>query len=550
LRSSLTKKAVFTGIFGVSAFYVASTAFAEDKEIKNDELVGTDEEDSDIPDLTDVSSDPRKEEEANGILRYKYLIVGGGTASYAAIKTIREADPDAEILVVTSDERPPYQRPPLTKELWWTEDPNIAQNLKFTDWMGNVSHVEYKHEEDYAADGKVRLLLGQNVKDMDAFRKAALLEDGRIIFYEKALLATGGDPRPLPGAPQHPHITTFRTVRDFQDLDAITRDPTIKHITVVGGGFLGTEITAALNTRAKKTGFKVAQLFPEPGIMSLNVPAYLSDYATRKLREDGVDVHTKVYIKNFEVNDQKALTDQTESNTEEAKEHTPKFTLTLSNDDTIKTDHVVVAIGIKPNTQLAESAGLEVDKNNGGVVVNQELAARSDLYVAGDVVSYYDPILGRRRVEHYDHADNSGRHAALNMTGARKAYNYMPMFWGAMNGTPYEAVGLIDSRLDTVGVWQKGEDENSAQHEEQGEYKKGVVYYLKEKKVVGVLLWNLFNRVDDARRAIRIGREFDDMEKLQRVITLDDKAKEDEDRRMQELNDRDTQQDKKFKKEE
>ncbi len=78
------------------------------------------------------------------------------------------------------------------------------------------------------------------------------------------------------------------------------------------------------------------------------------------------------------------------------------------------------------------------------------------VFKAGDVVSYYDPILGRRRVEHYDHADNSGRHAALNMTGARKAYNYMPMFWGAMNGTPYEAVGLIDSRLDTVGVWQKG----------------------------------------------------------------------------------------------
>ena len=95
-----------------------------------------------------------------------------------------------------------------------------------------------------------------------------------------------------------------------------------------------------------------------------------------------------------------------------------------------------------------------------------------------------------------------------------------------------------------------GESETSSEHEEQGEYKRGVVYYLKEKKVVGVLLWNLFNRVDDARRAIRIGREFDDMEKLQRVITLDDKAKEEEDRRMQELNDRDTQQDKKIKKDE
>lgn len=182
------------------------------------------------------------------------------------------------------------------------------------------------------------------------------------------------------------------------------------------------------------------------------------------------------------------------------------------------------------------------------------------------MLSYYDPILGRRRVEHYDHADNTGRHAALNMTGARKAYNYMPMFWGAMNGIPYEAVGLIDSKLDTVGVWQKGElkllevfstrgfnwcrlgeDENGSENEEQGEYKKGVVYYLKDKKIVGVLLWNLFNRVGDARRAIRIGREFDDKEKLQRVITLDDKAKEEEDRRMEELNDRDTQQAKNVK---
>ncbi len=78
--------------------------------------------------------------------------------------------------------------------------------------INEVFSVEYKHEADYASEGKVRLLLGQNVKDMDAFRKAALLEDGRIVFYEKALLATGGEPRALPGAPKHPHITTFRTV--------------------------------------------------------------------------------------------------------------------------------------------------------------------------------------------------------------------------------------------------------------------------------------------------------------------------------------------------
>jgi programmed cell death 8 (apoptosis-inducing factor) len=103
------------------------------------------------------------------------------------------------------------------------------------------------------------------------------------------------------------------------------------------------------------------------------------------------------------------------------------------------------------------------------------------------------------------------------------------------------------SRLTTLLT---GEDENGSENEEQGEYKKGVVYYMKNKKIVGVLLYNLFNRIEDARRAIRIGREFDEIEKLQRVITLDDKAKEDEDRRMQELNERDSQKEKPFKQDE
>lgn len=83
-------------------------------------------------------------------------------------------------------------------------------------WL--LNSVEYKHLSDYAADSKIRLVLGQNVKDMDAYRKAALLEDGRIIFFEKCLLATGGEPRQLPGAPKHPHVTTFRSVSQVYGL--------------------------------------------------------------------------------------------------------------------------------------------------------------------------------------------------------------------------------------------------------------------------------------------------------------------------------------------
>jgi len=226
---------------------------------------------------------------------------------------------------------------------------------------------------------------------------------------------------------------------------------------------LGSELTSAINKRGKKTGVKVTQLFPESGVMALNIPQYLSDYCTKKMREDGVEVIPGVFANNI-------------------KEDGEKLVLKLSNGKEIKTDHIVVAVGIKPNNDLGIRANLEIDRDNGGIVVNTELSARTDLYVAGDVMSYYDPILGRRRIEHYDQAENSGKHAALNMLGKNKPYYHQPFFWGNMNGIPYEAVGNIDSRLESVGVWQKGEKEDSDEYENKNEFKKGIVYYMKNKK--------------------------------------------------------------------
>lgn len=92
-------------------------------------------------------------------------------------------------------------------------------------------------------------------------------------------------------------------------------------------------------------------------------------------------------------------------------------------------DHVVVAVGLEPNVELAEKSGIETDQKHGGYLVNAELQARNNIWVAGDAACFYDIKLGRRRVEHHDHAVVSGRLAGENMTGAAKPYWHQSMFW-------------------------------------------------------------------------------------------------------------------------
>lgn len=199
----------------------------------------------------------------------------------------------------------------------------------------------------------------------------------------------------------------------------------------------------------------------------------------------------------------------------------------------VKADHVVVAVGIEPNTDLAQSAGLEIDPVEGGFLVNAELQARHNVWVAGDAASFYDIKLGRRRVEHYDHAIVSGKLAGENMTGGHKPYWHQSMFWSDLGpNIGFEAIGLTDSALQTVAVYAKGQpDDEKAKEDSEGnreqkegapaeatpnelkhkipesssnktneDYNKGVVFYLKENKVVGVVLWNVFNRIPIARK--------------------------------------------------
>jgi NADPH-dependent 2,4-dienoyl-CoA reductase/sulfur reductase-like enzyme len=165
------------------------------------------------------------------------------------------------------------------------------------------------------------------------------------------------------------------------------------------------------------------------------------------------------------------------------------FVTRTKNGKEIASDVVIAGIGIEPEVNLAKSAGLAVDN---GVTVNEFLqSSLPDIYAAGDNADFPYQALGRRmRVEHWDNAVNQGKTAGMNMAGAHTAYNYMPYFFSDLFDFGYEAVGLINSKLETYADWKK---ENNT----------GVVYYLEDGFVRGVMCCNVWEKVDAARELIK-----------------------------------------------
>ncbi len=151
-------------------------------------------------------------------------------------------------------------------------------------------------------------------------------------------------------------------------------------------------------------------------------------------------------------------------------------------------DGVVAGLGIIPNDMLARSAGLAVDD---GIVVNEYLRTENvDIYAAGDVAAIYRPLFGRRmRIEHEDNANQSGRAAGRNMAGAQEAFDHQPFFYSDLFDLGYEAVGEMDAGMDKYADWKEL-------------YREGVIYYLQGGRVRGVVLWNVWGHVDEARRLI------------------------------------------------
>uniref|UniRef100_G3QAE4 Apoptosis-inducing factor 1, mitochondrial n=1 Tax=Gasterosteus aculeatus aculeatus TaxID=481459 RepID=G3QAE4_GASAC len=477
-----------------------------------------------------------------------YLLIGGGTASFAAARSIRARDPGARVLIVTDELVPPYMRPPLSKELWFSDDPSVTETLRFKQWNGKERSIYFQPPSFYinaeelgsAENGGVAVLTGKKVVHMDVRGNKIKLDDDTEISYDKCLIATGGVPRNLQvieraGEEVMKRTTLFRKVEDFKSLDKVSRN--VKSITIIGGGFLGSELACALGRRSTESDLEVIQMYPEKGNMGKVLPEYLSNWTTEKVKKEGVKIISEALVKSVVSKDD-------------------KLEIQLKDGRLVKTDHIVAAVGLEPNVDLAKSAGLEVDSDFGGFRVNAELQARSNIWVAGDAACFYDIRLGRRRVEHHDHAVVSGRLAGENMTGANKPYWHQSMFWSDLGpDVGYEAIGIVDSSLPTVGVFAKAtaKDTPKAATEESGtgirsesetehtasspvassapsptgvqhkdEYGKGVIFYLRDKVVVGIILWNVFNRMPIARKIIKDGEEHADLNEVAKLFNIHD----------------------------
>ena len=380
---------------------------------------------------------------------YKYLIIGGGMTADAAVAGIREMDPAGSIGVIGAEAHPPYDRPPLSKGLWQGKDPDSI--FRSSAKEGATLHLE---RDALELDPE-----GHRVRD----------DHGDEYTFEKLLIATGGTPRRLPFGGES--VIYFRGFDDYKRLRALADRG--GRFAVIGGGFIGSELAAALAMNDKE----VLMTFPGEGIGGNVFPADLAANLNDYYRERGVEVHTG------------------EEAVEVHKKGDGLLLKTRRKDDDsfqeYEVDGVVAGIGIRPNTALAEAAGLEVDD---GIVVDASLRTNHrDIFAAGDVASCDHPVLGQRvRVEHEDNANSQGRLAGRAMAGQEARYDHIPLFYSDLFDLGYEAVGKLDPRLETVSDWQEP-------------YRKGVVYYLESGRVRGVLLWNVWDQADEARKLLQGG---------------------------------------------
>jgi NADPH-dependent 2,4-dienoyl-CoA reductase/sulfur reductase-like enzyme len=359
----------------------------------------------------------------------------------AAVEGIRELDASGTIGLIGDEEDPPYSRPPLSKALWKGEPMEKI-------WRGT-------------ADRGVTLHLGRRAVTLDPRGRVVTDDHGASYGYQKLLLATGGAVRRLPFGGDD--VIYFRTVRDYRRLrDAADRPG---RFVVIGGGFIGSEVAAAL----RMAGRNVTMIVPESGIGARVYPGDLSAHLVSYYREKGVEVLTGDGVAGVE-------------------RRAGRLMVRTTRGRDIQSEVVVAGIGITPAVTLAAEGGLAVDN---GIVVDPLLrTSQPDVFAAGDVASFESPALGRRiRVEHEDNALTMGRHAGRNLAGRAEPYRHLPFFYSDLFELGYEAVGDLDARLETVADWKEP-------------FREGVVYYLKEGRVRGVLLWNTWGQVDAARALI------------------------------------------------
>lgn len=337
----------------------------------------------------------------------KIVIVGGGAAGFAAAEMLRRENYGGDIVMLSQEATVPIDRPNLSKDYLAGSAPE--------DWMP-------LRPDGYYRDARIDLRLDTAVAAIDTSARQVMLKSGEAVSYDRLLLATGAEPRRLtiPGS-DLPHVHTLRKLADSRAIIAEAKDA--RRAVVIGSSFIGLEAAASLRARDIEVHVVAPEKIPMERVLGPDMGRFI-----RRLHEEhGVIFHLDDGIVAIEKD---------------------KAKLKSGND--LQADLVVMGIGVQARLDLAERAGL---KMNRGVVVDRYLETSvPGIYSAGDIARWPDPHSGENiRIEHWVVAERQGQTAARNMLGAREAFDAVPFFWSQHYDVPVNYVGHAE-RWDEIVV--------------------------------------------------------------------------------------------------
>lgn len=353
----------------------------------------------------------------------KVIVIGGGLAGAKTVEALRQQGFEGQLTLIAAEQHVPYERPPLSKGYL----------------MGSAGFDEaIVHPEPWYGEHHVELLRGVRATGIDTRAHVVALDDGTSVSYDRLVLATGSQPRALPGA----DASNIHMLRTVEDSDAIRSTFGERHrLVLIGGGWIGLEVAAA--ARSAGTDVTVLEGAPLPLLRVLG-PDIAQVFADLH-RSHGVDLRTSVKVAGVEIENGRATG------------------VRIEGGPTVPADAVVIGIGVSPVTELAEQAGLAVEN---GVLVDQALRTSDPhIFAVGDIANHDHPILGHRvRVEHWANALNQPAAAAATLLGKETPYTELPYFFTDQYDLGSEYIGyasqdsrvLIRGRLDSrefVAFW-------------------------------------------------------------------------------------------------
>jgi 3-phenylpropionate/trans-cinnamate dioxygenase ferredoxin reductase subunit len=321
------------------------------------------------------------------VARPTFVILGAGLCGGAAAQALRDEGFDGRVILVGEEAHLPYERPPLSKE--YLRGEQVRDEL-------------FVHPQAWYEEQEIDARLGVRADAFDVGKRTVTLSDGDSLSYDSLLIATGGRPRRLSDEPSE-RVLYLRTVEDADRIRE--RLSPGARLVVVGAGFIGAEVAASARTIGADVTMLEALDVPLPKVLGDDLGKV---YAAIH-RDHGVDLRTGEGVESVEERDGGVV-------------------VRTSKGDLIEGDAVVVGVGIQPNTELAEAAGLEL--TNGIAVDEHCRTSHESVFAAGDVADHFHPVFGRRiRVEHFDNAIKHGTHAARNMMGKLEPFDDPHWFW-------------------------------------------------------------------------------------------------------------------------